>query len=163
MRRFDNMLSLFLRNVFFTLLQPGLVAGFIPYWILGDRWSSVFKQPFNFHHYTGMILFVIGMVITLACIVSFAIKGCGTLSPLDPTKQLVITGLYRYSRNPMYMGVMILLIGEAIFFQSSSLVTYLLGFFLAFNIFIFIHEEPRLRKEFGQEYSNYCKKVRRWF
>ena len=156
------MISLFLRNLFFTILQPGMVAGFIPYYILGDKWRNGVSQKFLFHHYAGIILFVIGIMITVSCIVSFAVKGRGTLSPLDPTKKLVISGLYRYSRNPMYVGVMLILIGEAIFFQSSTLVTYLCWVFIAFNIFIFVHEEPRLRKAFGSAYNDYCRKVRRW-
>jgi protein-S-isoprenylcysteine O-methyltransferase Ste14 len=96
------------------------------------------------------------------CIVNFAIKGKGTLSPADPTKELVTGGLYRFSRNPMYIGVMMILIGEAIFFQSFSLWIYSLVVFIGFNIFILVHEEPRLRKAFGDDYNNYCRKVRRW-
>ena len=98
----------------------------------------------------------------LICIISFAVKGRGTLSPADPTKKLVVTGLYRYSRNPMYIGVVMILTGEAIFFQSVSLWIYLLVVIIAFNIFILLHEEPRLQKDFGEEYKKYCQKVRRW-
>lgn len=156
------MLSLLLRNLFFTILHPGLVAGLIPFWILGDKMNTLFIQPLQFYHYSGTIVFVIGFVIMLSCIISFAVKGRGTLSPADPTKHLVTTGLYRFSRNPMYVGVTLILIGEAIFFQSIYLWFYLLFVFIAFNIFIMIHEEPRLRKDFGEEYNRYCKKVRRW-
>ncbi|HVE61684.1 MAG TPA: methyltransferase, partial [Chitinophagaceae bacterium] len=65
-------------------------------------------------------------------------------------------------RNPMYVGVTMILIGEAIFFQSVNLWIYLIFVFIAFNIFILLHEEPRLRKDFGEEYRQYCQKVRRW-
>lgn len=156
------MLSLVFRNLFFTILQPGLVAGLIPYWILGGDAKNLFAQPFEFYHYAGIIMFIIGLVIMLSCIVSFAVKGRGTLSPLDPTKRLVVTGLYRFSRNPMYVGVMLILIGEALFFQSINLWIYLILVFTAFNLFIMLHEEPRLKKAFGEEYENYCQKVRRW-
>lgn len=156
------MLSLLLRNLIFTILQPGIVAGLIPYWILGDKVDRILVQHFQFYHYFGAIVFVIGFVIMLSCIISFAVKGQGTLSPADPTRRLVISGLYRFSRNPMYVGVTMILIGEAIFFQSVYLWIYSLSVFLAFNIFIMLHEEPRLRKDFGEEYNRYCQNVRRW-
>ncbi len=156
------MLSLFIRNLIFTILQPGLVAGLIPFWILGNKVNKTFAQPLQFYQYSGAIVFAIGFVIMLSCIISFAIKGRGTLSPADPTKHLVITGLYNFSRNPMYVGVIMILIGEAMFFQSGNLWVYLLIVFTAFNIFIILNEEPRLRKDFKEEYSEYCKKVRRW-
>ncbi len=155
------MLSLLLRNLFFTILQPGLVAGLIPYWILGDKVKHI-AQPLQFYNYIGAIVFVIGLVIMLSCIISFAVKGRGTLSPADPTKRLVITGLYKFSRNPMYVGVTMILIGEAIFFRSVNLWIYLIFVFIAFNIFILLHEEPRLRKDFREEYKRYCEKVKRW-
>ena len=98
----------------------------------------------------------------LHCIVNFAIKGRGTLSPADPTKRLVINGLYKYSRNPMYIGVILILVGESIFSRSQSLWIYSLIIFIAFNVFIVGFEEPRLRSDFGEEYRAYCKKVRRW-
>jgi len=156
-------MSLFLRNLLFTILQPGLVAGLIPFWILGSNVKGALAQPFNFYHYLAMLIFAIGFVIMLTCIISFAIQGRGTLSPADPTKKLVTAGLYRFSRNPMYVGVMMMLIGESIFFQSFALVKYSLFIFAAFNIFIIFFEEPRLRRDFGEEYNKYVKEVRRWF
>ena len=157
------MLSLYLRNLFFTLLQPGLVAGLFPYWILGKpKFQQELTQPFRFHHFAGIAVFVIGLVILLDCIIRFPREGKGTISPADPTKKLVTKGLYKYSRNPMYIGVMLVLMGEAIFFQSGSLWAYLMFVFIFFNLFILAHEEPRLRRVFGEEYEQYCKSVRRW-
>lgn len=156
------MLSLFLRNLFFTILQPGLVAGLIPLWIVGFKMSHITDQTWQLQHYTGAIIFVIGFVIMIWCIRSFAVKGRGTLSPADPTKKLVITGLYRLSRNPMYVGVVLILIGEAIYFHSTSLWIYVAAVFIMFNIFIVLVEEPRLRKDFGESYTSYCQSVRRW-
>ena len=156
------MLSLFIRNLLFTILQPGLVAGLIPLWITGVRINSIFDEVWQLHHYIGTIAFLIGFIIMLWCIISFAVKGRGTLSPVDPTKKLVISGLYHFSRNPMYVGVILILIGEAIFFQSANLWVYLLFVFVGFNIFVIHIEEPRLRKDFGEEYNLYCQKVRRW-
>lgn len=156
------MVSLLVRNLIFTILQPGIVAGLIPFLILGGRLNNILAQPLTFHHYLGVTVFVIGFVIMMTCIISFAVKGRGTLSPADPTKRLVITGLYKYSSNPMYVGVTMILTGEAIFSQSTYLWIYSLFVFAAFNIFILLHEEPRLRNDFGEEYNLYCEKVRRW-
>lgn len=157
------MLSLLLRNLFFTILQPGIVTGLIPFWILGRQVKDNFTLSWDTYQYSGAIVFFIGLIIMLSCIISFAVKGKGTLSPADPTKRLVITGLYKYSRNPMYVGVMMILIGESIFFQSFSLAIYSTVIFIAFSLFIRSKEEPRLKKDFGEEYVRYCQRVRRWF
>jgi len=154
------MLSLFFRNLFFTLLQPGIVAGLIPYWIVKN--NIILNNPLQVNQYLGMIVFFIGLIILFYCIISFAVEGRGTLSPADPTKRLVVKGLYRFSRNPMYVGVMMILVGEAVFFQSTGLWMYSLLICLAFCVFIIFFEEPRLRKDFGEEYINYCQQVRRW-
>ncbi|MBD0277130.1 MAG: isoprenylcysteine carboxylmethyltransferase family protein [Flavisolibacter sp.] len=155
-------LSLLLRNLFFTILHPGLVAGLIPYWIVGNKVVKSFAKSLRVQQYLGILLFIIGSVVLFNCIIRFAIEGRGTLSPADPTKRLVITGLYRYSRNPMYWGVMLILIGEATYFESNDLWIYLVCVFLFFNLFIIRIEEPRLRRDFGEDYYQYCQKVRRW-
>jgi len=154
------MLSLFFRNLFFTLLQPGMVAGVIPYWIAGC--NDCFKFPWRFGRYAGVLVWLTGLVIMLWCITGFALRGRGTLSPVDPTRKLVIHGLYRFSRNPMYVGVMLILIGEALFSQSMNLWVYLIVIFVAFNAFVIWREEPRLTRDFGNEYVEYRKQVRRW-
>jgi protein-S-isoprenylcysteine O-methyltransferase Ste14 len=156
------MLSLFIRNLFFTILQPGLVAGLIPFWIINYTINDIFEKTWLWYHYIGAIVCITGLVIMLRCIIHFAIQGKGTLSPADPTKNLVITGLYKFSRNPMYVGVILILIGETIFFKSIKLGAYTLFIFMTFNLFIIYIEEPRLRKDFGEAYTKYCKKVRRW-
>ncbi len=157
------MSSLFFRNLFFTLLQPGLVVGLFPYWVLGKiNVQKTFADNFRFHHYLGIAIFIFGLVVLGECIIRFPREGKGTISPADPTKKLVVKGLYKYSRNPMYIGAMLALVGEAFFFQSGGLWTYVVFVFIGFNIFVLAHEEPRLRKVFGEEYIEYCKKVRRW-
>ena len=156
------MLSLFFRNLFFTILHPGLAAGLVPYWILGNKARRTFIEPLQFYQVTGILLFSIGVIMLFNCIFRFAIEGRGTLSPADPTKKLVIKGPYKYSRNPMYIAVMIILIGEAIFFNSFNLWIYLSFVFLVFNLFIMLVEEPRLKKDFNEAYFQYCQKVRRW-
>ena len=120
-------------------------------------------QTFDGYHFSGLTIFTVGLVIMLICVASFAVRGKGTLSPADPTKKLVISGLYRFSRNPMYVGVTMMLLGESIFFRSYMVGAYALLIFIAFNIFIVFFEEPRLQNDFGSEYNEYIKKVRRWF
>lgn len=156
------MASLFLRNLFFTILQPGIVAGLIPFFILGNKFTKTLSQPLSPLQYLSAIIFFTGVAAMLICIISFAIRGQGTLSPADPTKKLVVSGLYRFSRNPMYVGVTLMLLGEFLFFQSPPLLVYSFGIFTAFNIFIILFEEPRLRKDFGNAYDRYSEKVRRW-
>ena len=102
------MFSLFVRSLIFTILQPGIVAGLIPFLILSDKLNVVDFHKFRFNHYLGIIVFLIGFVIMFNCIVSFAVKGPGTLSPADPTRKLVTSGLYNFSRNPMYVGVILI-------------------------------------------------------
>ena len=155
-------ISLLFRNILFTILYPGIVAGLIPFWIIGDKANDVFNKLAKLHQFAGLFSFITGFIIMTWCIASFAVKGRGTLSPVDPTKKLVVSGLYRFSRNPMYIGVMLILTGETLFFASYSLCVYSLIVFAGFNIFIIFNEERRLKKDFGNDYDNYCKKVRRW-
>ena len=156
------MLSLLLRNLFFTILQPGIVAGLIPYWLVRGSIHHAFEKPLYSWQFLSILVFIFGVYLMLDCIFRFAIKGRGTLSPADPTKKLVISGWYRYSRNPMYVGVMMILLGESMFFKSTSLWIYSFMVMTAFTLFTMFVEEPRLRRDFGEEYADYCKKVRRW-
>jgi protein-S-isoprenylcysteine O-methyltransferase Ste14 len=155
-------MSLFLRNLFFTILQPGVVAGLIPFVLAKTKFENAFVHSFHAQHYSGAIVCITGIGITLHCIANFAIHGRGTLSPADPTKRLVVAGLYKFSRNPMYVGVMLILIGEVVFTASIPLGVYSMAVFTAFNLFIVFYEEPRLKKDFGTSYHAYCKRVRRW-
>jgi protein-S-isoprenylcysteine O-methyltransferase Ste14 len=157
-----EMWSLFFRNLFFTVLQPGMVAGLIPYFLLGNPGVETFKHELTAAQYAAIFLFVLGIAILFYCITMFAVKGKGTLSPADPTKKLVVSGPYKFSRNPMYVGVLLILIGEALFFSSASMWVYTAFVFIAFYLFIVLHEEPRLEGDFGDEYKLYVKKVRRW-
>src|SRR4051794_26027481 len=98
-------LSLTFSAMFFTALQPGMVAGYFP-WLIGkEGFLQKLAQPFGTQQHLGILIGAVGFVIMMSCIVRFAVEGMGTLSPADPTKRLVIRGLYKYSRNPMYVGV----------------------------------------------------------
>ena len=157
------MLSLLLRNLVFTILQPGVVTVLIPYLILRGRGAELVPGAWTPTHYVGAGLMLIGAVILITCILRFVTEGKGTISPLDPTTELVVRGLYRYSRNPMYVGAMTLLVGEAIFWWSKGLAIYAAAVFVAFNLFIILHEEPRLKRTFPGQYDEYRRRVRRWF
>jgi protein-S-isoprenylcysteine O-methyltransferase Ste14 len=154
--------SLALKNFIFIVLQPGIVAGLLPFLIAKNNFKSVFTNFLSLHHYVGLLTSLAGLFIMLHCVVSFVIDGLGTLSPAVPTKRLVISGLYKFSRNPMYVGVMLILFGEVAFTVSVYLLFYSIGIFVLFNLFIVYREEPRLKKDFEQDYETYCKTVRRW-
>ncbi len=154
--------SLFFRNLLFTILQPGIVVGLLPYLLGKHRWAKTLTAEFSQSFHFGILVLSIGSAILAYCIYQLAKDGNGTLSPADPTQNLVIRGLYRYSRNPMYIGVMLILIGESLILSSLVLWAYSLCVFAGFNLFIVFHEEPRLKRDFGLQYEEYCKCVRRW-
>lgn len=149
-----------LRSLFFTILIPGMVTGFIPYLILSGGPSSV--EPFSPPQVLSLVLGVAGAAILAWCIWDFAAKGRGTLAPIDPPKRLVVHGLYRYVRNPMYLGVLILLLGEAGFFRSLPLLQYAAAWFLIVQLIVVFYEEPSLRRRFGDSYERYYRSVHRW-
>jgi protein-S-isoprenylcysteine O-methyltransferase Ste14 len=124
------MISLLIRNLIFTILQPGVTAVLLPYLILRNAGQPIFPEVWTIWRYIGAVLIVTGASVVFICILRLATEGRGTLSPLDPTKKLVIHGLYRYSRNPMYVGAIVLLIGEALFFMSWLLAAYTALLFL---------------------------------
>jgi protein-S-isoprenylcysteine O-methyltransferase Ste14 len=110
----------------------------------------------------GLSIICIGMYIMTMTISTFIRIGKGTLAPWSPTRKLVISGLYGYVRNPMIMGVMIVLIGESIAIMSLKILFWALVFFIINNIYFIVYEEPDLEKKFGDEYREYKKNVRRW-
>lgn len=134
--------------------------GVVPAIILENRLK--FPEVLLPHHLLSVLAFILGFAVMADCIFRFAKEGRGTLSPADPTKKLVVKGLYKYSRNPMYVGVMMMLISEAVFFESAELWIYAGIVFLAFNLFIHFIEEPRLLRDFGEEYKRYRNHVGRW-
>lgn len=154
--------SLIFRNILFTILQPGIVAGLIPYLIAKTHFRNVLSSAFQAQQYLGIFLCLVGLVILFHCIFRFIVEGKGTISPADPTKRLVVKGLYKFSRNPMYLGVMTILVGETIFSNTYILLIYSILVGTAFNIFVITREEPRLKRYFGEEYERYKNKVRRW-
>lgn len=149
-----------LRSVFFALLLPGSVTVLIPYYILSAR--NIRVAHWGLLQILGLAAIALGGPILIRCIVEFARSGRGTLAPVDPPKTLVIQGLYRYVRNPMYVGVTSVLLGETALFQSSALLYYTAVWFVIVNLFVIFYEEPTLRAKFGESYEQYRRSVRRW-
>lgn len=151
---------LLLRSIFFTIIQPGTVAALIPYWLI----SSMGRGALAGHpvRYLGIPLIIIGAAGLLWCVWEFFSEGRGTISPVDPPKHLVVRGLYRYVRNPMYVLVVIVLLGEAIFFMSRAVLIWAVVFIVLASLFVMLYEEPYLRRRFGESYERYTQTVGRW-
>ncbi len=152
---------LFLRAIFFTLLMPGSALVLIP-WLLLRGQPSPHVETIDVPAIIGSILMIAGTGTLLYCIRDFAVSGRGTLAPLDPPRKLVRVGLYRHVRNPMYVGVVLALVGEAIFFESEVLGFYAAIVALSFHLFVVLFEEPSLRALFGADYEKYRASVPRW-
>lgn len=149
-----------LRSLLWTILLPGVVAGYVPWRYFGL--SQVRIEPSDPLALAGVACAAAGVLLLAACIFEFARSGRGTLSPVDPPRHLVVRGLYRYVRNPMYLAVTLILLGEAALLRSTDLVTYWACFFVAANLFVIGYEEPYLRSRFGVSYEAYTKQVGRW-
>ena len=152
---------LFLKNLIFTVFVPGTVAVYIPYRIINDRYK-IFDIQWGILKIISAIFILCGAVIYFRCIRDFAVTGRGTPVPIDAPRRLVIKGLYRYVRNPMYIGVLSVILGWAGFYNSYELLLYALLVWLIFHGIILIIEEPILRSKFGESYKEYCKQVKRW-
>jgi len=148
---------LFLKNLLFTILVPGTVAFYVPIFLFSH--APIRLSP---GLVAGVCLLVLGALIYLWCLWDFASFGRGTPAPLDPPKHLVIHGLYRYSRNPMYVGVLLVIFGWSLYFLSLPIAIYGLVVAVCFHSFVILYEEPHLRRLFGKSYEQYCSGVSRW-
>ncbi len=148
------------RSLLWTILLPGLFAGFVPWRYFGV--GRVQVSPTNPVQVLGLLLIGAGAVLLGACILEFARSGRGTLSPVDPPRHLVVRGLYRYVRNPMYLSVTAIVLGEVLLARSTALGVYWAVWFACANIFVIGYEEPTLRQQFGASYDEYTKQVGRW-
>ena len=160
---------LWLRGIFFTILVPGTVAGYVPYLLMRNRGQDMNMGLF---HWVGLVIISFGILIYGWTALSFLLRGKGTpaiwftkaisfIIGEEPLK-MVSSGLYRFSRNPMYLGVISTVAGEGIFFQYSILLWYALSLFIIFHLVVVFIEEPHLEEKFGNEYRNYKKGTRRW-
>jgi protein-S-isoprenylcysteine O-methyltransferase Ste14 len=137
-----------------------LFAGYLPWRYFGL--AEVRLDPRDPLHALGALSIALGTVLLVACVIEFARSGRGTLSPLDPPRHLVVRGLYRHVRNPMYLSVTTIVLGEVLIARSWPLAAYWAVWFLCANVFVIGYEEPTLRRQFGASYDAYCRQVRRW-
>jgi len=151
-------MPVWLRAALFVLVIPGTVAG----WLL---WMIAGEPPVTRHAWLaaiGVVLVGAGWSALLWCARDFAVRGRGTLAPVDPPRALVTRGLYEYVRNPMYVGVLVALLGHAALFGSRSILIYAIVMALAFHTTITLYEEPKLAQSFGSSYEEYRARVPRW-
>ncbi|MFZ5670633.1 MAG: methyltransferase family protein [Pseudomonadota bacterium] len=145
-------------SVLFFFLAPGVVAGLAPWWITG--WDVSFSGPARIA--IGGLMTLLGAAIVAACFARFAIEGRGTPAPVAPPGTLVLGGLYRFVRNPMYLGVILAVFGQALAFYSPGLIAYGVTLWLAFHAFVMLYEEPTLKAAFPERYEAYFAAVPRW-
>jgi protein-S-isoprenylcysteine O-methyltransferase Ste14 len=148
-------------SVFFLLIAPGTVAGLVPWWISGWRMRAPLLH-FSPFRWLGVLLIVAGLPLLLDSFARFALKGLGTPAPVFPTRHLVVSGLYRYVRNPMYLAVAAVIVGQGLMFGDVRVLEYGLLVCLGFHLFVLFYEEPTLRRSFGTEYETLCANVARW-
>lgn len=150
------------RGLIFTALVPAVIAFAVPRWI----------DPCVWRWNAGWFLITPGIAIYALCLMRFLAAGgtpaiffTGRLRSLlgEEPRALVSDGLYRFSRNPMYVGVLLCVFGQAILFESRTLIVYGFVLFLCFHVVVVFFEEPHLRKQNGEPYERYCRAVPRWF
>ena len=140
-----------------VLLLPAMVAGVVP-WLLAarDPWARRGLPA------VGSAIGVVGLSLLAGCVRHFWISGRGTLAPWDPPRRLVATGAYRFTRNPMYVAVLVIVGGWAVAAGSPLLAGYLLVLVVGFHLRVVLHEEPWLARQFGTDWHDYASRVPRW-
>lgn len=152
-------MSAVIRTLIFTILVPGFWTVLMPFWLLPRGERPALHGP----RLMGWMLIAVGGAIYLMCAFwAFALRGKGTPAPIDPPKKLVVEGPYRVVRNPMYGGVLFVMLGEGIVFRSLAMAELGVAFFAGTMLFVLLYEEPMLRRTFGAEYEEYCRRVPRW-
>lgn len=148
-------------TLFFLVIAPGIVAGLIPWLISGWEWRSPFFDG-ALVRWLGGALILAGIPMVLDSFARFAIEGFGTPAPIYPTERLIATGLYRHVRNPMYLGVLAVIAGQALLLGDIWLIAYAALIWLAFHMFVVGYEEPTLRRRYAAQFDDYCALVPRW-
>jgi protein-S-isoprenylcysteine O-methyltransferase Ste14 len=149
-------------SLVFLVLVPGAVAGFVPWWLTG--WQV--REPVSYWlllRVGGSTLVAVGSLVLLHAFVRFVVEGLGTPTPVAPTDRLVVGGLYRYVRNPMYLAVAAIIVGQALILGQPILMLYAAAFASAVAAFVHWYEEPTLRRQFGEQYETYCRAVPPWW
>jgi protein-S-isoprenylcysteine O-methyltransferase Ste14 len=145
----------------FLLVAPGTVAGYLPWLISRWRFAGELGDP-RFGFAAGALLLLFGGAALLECFFRFAWHGLGTPAPIAPTRRLVVSGLYRHVRNPMYVAVAALVLGQALLFGNEQLLLYAGAVWLSFHLFVLAYEEPTLRRQFPADYEAFVRAVPRW-
>lgn len=151
--------SAILGSALFLALAPGFVAGVVPGLITGWEVDEQLPAPLRVF---GAVLGLLGIAFLLHAFARFALEGLGTPAPVAPTERLVVGGVYRFVRNPMYLAVLAVIAGQALFFGSVAVAGYAALVALAFVVFVRLYEEPTLQATYGAEYEAYCAEVPRW-
>jgi protein-S-isoprenylcysteine O-methyltransferase Ste14 len=148
-------------SLVFLVLAPGVVAGLVPWLLTGwDVREPPYWLPLRV---AGWVLIAAGVVVLLSAFVRFVVEGLGTPAPVAPTEKLVVGGLYRYVRNPMYLAVAATIVGQALVLGRPILLLYAVLFGVVVAGFVHGYEEPTLRRQFGEEYDAYRREVPGWW
>jgi protein-S-isoprenylcysteine O-methyltransferase Ste14 len=150
-----------IRALTYATLFAGFLLWFVPAEILAMTGLRA-PRDFGVSQALGILVGIVGLGLALSCVLAFATQGKGTPAPFDPPRRLVIRGPYRLLRNPMYFGAGLWVLGLAMFYQSRWLVLYTAVFMVIAHVHVRLYEEPTLRRMFGDEYREYCRRVRRW-
>jgi len=147
-----------LKSLAFLILVPGFVGVYFP--LSSLRYGP--QVEMGFLSLLAFPLWFAGTAMVLWCFWDFLVKGRGTPAPFDPPKELVVTGLYKYVRNPIYVGVTLALLGNFLWFGYWNLLIYAALALAAFHLVVLFYEEPTLRRKFGAAYEEYLRIVPRW-
>lgn len=151
-------MKLVVKNVLFTLVVPGTVGAYVPLLLTQGRIPNT-----RFPGLLALPLFAIALILYVWSVWTFASRGKATPLPIDAPKVLVVQGPYRYTRNPMYMGLVSALVGWLILYRTFALLLYTIGVAIVVSAFVILYEEPHLRNAFGKQYDAYRATVPRWF
>ncbi|BBY25460.1 methyltransferase family protein [Mycobacterium stomatepiae] len=144
----------------FFVVAPGTVVGLIPWLITG--WALPHGgAPLRVAQAVGVVLIAAGLIPLLHAFTQFARAG-GTPAPVAPTEHLVVTGFNRYVRNPMYVGLVLAILGQALLFRSPELVVYAVIVWIATASFVLLYEQPTLTRRYGNQYEEYKLNVPAW-
>ena len=148
-------------TIVFVAVLPATVIVLAPYWLTGWR----LREPFlgtTLTRWVGALLVVAALPVFVSFLGRFVFEGRGTPAPIAPTERLVVGGPFRWVRNPGYVAVDAMLIGQGLLFGSPAVLVYAALIALAFHVFVLVYEEPTLRQTYGAEYDAYCRRVPRW-